>query len=142
MSKRFVAEPAFFENIAVGLERELGSAYDVIRRPRFQRWLDLREPADLAVRERESGQTTLIEIKVGILEDDELPLATAAELRRIQTTNVHLQPKVVLVSAAIVGEPVERWLATYDIPVIRGRTSGEIVPQLAEFITAGSVAHR
>jgi hypothetical protein len=83
---------------------------------------------------------TLVAIKVGILEDDELPTATVAELRRIQETNTHLQPRVVLVSAAGVANHIERWLANSAIGVIRGRSSTEIVPQLAEFISTSAAA--
>jgi hypothetical protein len=104
--------------------------------------MDLREPADLAVREHDGGQVTLISIKVGMFEDDELPLATIAEMRRLKETNVHLQPRVVLVSAASIWDHIEHSLIANDIGVIRGRMSAEIVPRLAEFITAGSVAHR
>jgi len=143
MSKRFTVEAGFFEDIAAGLEGELGPAYDVIRRPRFERWMDLAEPADLAVRDRESGQITLIAIKVGVTEDNHLPmLGTMAEMWRLKERNAHLQPAVVLVSAAIVFDTLEQWLSVRDIPVIRGRTSGEIVPRLAEVIMAGAVAHR
>ncbi len=127
--------------VVSALEDGLGHPYRLIRRPRNERWLDLREAPDLVVLDEESGQLTLIEFRVAP-PDDDLPFATISEVLRLKEYNAALNPRVVLVSIAFLSPVIEQALTAEDVGVIRGWTCDEVMPALREFIAAGSVAHR
>jgi len=128
------------DQVVSALEDELSAPFRLIRRPRNEPRLDLREAPDLVVLDEESGQLTLIEFRVAPADDD-LPFATISEVLRLKEHNAALNPRVVLVSIARMSPVIEDALTTEDIGVIRGWSCAEVMPALRDFI-AGSVAHR
>jgi hypothetical protein len=126
------------EEIASGLQEELGPPYRIISQPRYDDSLSLRGSPDLVVMDGDTGRITLIEVKVSP-PDDELPLATLPQMRRLKDHNRELNASVILVSTSEVPEAVAQSLATHDIGVVRGRSRAEILPGLRELI-AGTPA--
>lgn len=127
------------EEIVSGLQEELGYSYRVISQPRYDESLSVKGSPDLVVMDQDTGRVTLIELKVSASEDDDLPLATLPQMRRLKDYNRELNANVVLVSTSEVPQAVARSLAAHDIGVVRGRSRAEILPALRELI-AGSPA--
>lgn len=132
MSKNGSLGQDLVSEIASGLREELDHSYRIISQPRYDESLSVRGSPDLVVMGKD-GRVILIEVKVSPPEDD-LPLATLPQMRRLKEHNRELNADVVLVSTSEVPRDVVRSLETYDIGVVRGRTGAEILPELREFI--------
>jgi hypothetical protein len=133
MSESLLRADEIIDEIASGLERELGGSFTVVPQPRYSRSVVVQGSPDLVVRDDETGRLTILEVKVSP-SDGELPLATIGQMRRLKAFNRDADANVVLVSTVPVPETVERILVSENISVIRGESGADLVPALRDAI--------
>ena len=119
------------EELLVGLEEKLGKSYIVSSQFASGSIGDISFELrpDLTIKNNETGKITVVEIK-GSNPEDDLPLATISDLKRIKSANRAVNPDFLLVSVSNVPDQLKQDLHEEGIRVIQWVEKEDVVDEI------------